>query len=133
MPIDAIVYFTPRKGVTGVLDLVLKRGFRHCGVIVFHGSGLTGVHVDPGGAFTSVRTWPRPLGSVAFDREIARLKDEGYGVSEYHCTQIPVRTSRFPLCTCVEQVKRILGVSSFWIWTPYQLWKHLQELQHGKA
>lgn len=131
--IDAIVYFTPRNGVTGLLDLALKRGFRHCGVIVFYGSSLVGVQVDPGQARTLVRTWPRPLGSVTFDRELSRMRDEGYIVAEYHSHVIPERTSRFPLCTCVEQVKRILGITGFWIWTPYQLWKHLQEVRNVDA
>ena len=37
---------------------------------------------------------------------------------------------RHTLCVfnCVEQVKALLGIRSFWCWTPYQLYKRLN---HG--
>ena len=37
---------------------------------------------------------------------------------------------RHTLCVfnCVEQVKALLGIRAFWIWTPYQLYKRLN---HG--
>lgn len=28
--------------------------------------------------------------------------------------------------TCVEAVKRLLGLRAWWIWTPYQLYRHLE-------
>ena len=33
------------------------------------------------------------------------------------------------LSTCVETTKAVLGIRSFWCWTPYQLYKRLS---HGK-
>lgn len=31
---------------------------------------------------------------------------------------------------CVEVVKSLLGIKDFWIWTPYQLYKHLTGKTH---
>jgi hypothetical protein len=36
------------------------------------------------------------------------------------------------LYTCVEGVKRILGVHNFWIFTPYQLYKYLTKNRRNK-
>lgn len=51
------------------------------------------------------------------------------------CTIVPIRAKidleqdRHTLCVynCVEQCKALIGVRSFWTWTPYQLYKLLTE------
>lgn len=41
--------------------------------------------------------------------------------------KIDTSTNRNVLCVfnCVEQVKSLLGIRDFWLWTPYQLYKRL--------
>jgi hypothetical protein len=34
--------------------------------------------------------------------------------------------------TCVETVKRVLGLHGWWLWTPYQLYRRLEKDDHGK-
>ena len=43
---------------------------------------------------------------------------------------IDTSSYRHTLCVfnCVEQVKALLGIRAFWVWTPYQLYKRLS---HG--
>lgn len=131
MVIDAIVYFSAREGVTGPLDLLLHRDFRHCGVVVFSDMGgiMRGVQFDPGARGSVVRTWlaVRQEWQNSFARQTEHLRNAGYQVAIVRGVTLGGRRSRFPLCTCVEQVKRLIGVSSFWIWTPRQLWRHLNE------
>lgn len=48
-------------------------------------------------------------------------------------TTINVLNRRWGPCifNCVEVVKSLLGVKNFWIFTPYQLLKHLRGQTHG--
>ena len=49
------------------------------------------------------------------------------------CIILPIKAkinpdkNRWSLCVfnCVEQVKALLGIKAFWLWTPYQLYRYL--------
>ena len=90
----------------------LKKGFYHCALLL--GNGRDWILIDPLVHFTDVIV----LKNVRI-REVMQAK--GYRLIRTtpripNCTQLQLR----PM-TCVETVKRFLGIRSFKIWTPYQL------------
>ena len=108
---------------TGQTDLRwvfwLKRGFRHCFVVMHNGSCW--VSLDPLASHIEVMVQDIPA-----DFDLPQwLKSQGHEVMEAS----PARHDRpapvMPL-TCVEFVKRILGVHKRFIFTPWQLYRYLQ-------
>jgi len=98
---------------------ILKRGFRHCFACVYtHGQW---VFYDPLAHITCL--------SICDGLDSVDLE---YWFWQQGCRV--VRTSRHPeirkkappaLFTCVEAVKRLLGVRGLFILTPWQLYRHL--------
>ena len=94
----------------------LKRGFYHCFLIL--GNGREWILIDPLVHFTDVIVLCRtPIGRV--------LRDKGYRIVRTTPVVPPVTHTQLRLLTCVEVVKRFLGINQPFIWTPYQLFKFL--------
>ena len=103
----------------------LPRSFQHC----------YAVRESAGGQF-----W------IVLDSRSSHLQAELYAKSEYpyirqlcnersgDCVILPIRAridikqNRWTFCifNCVEVCKSVIGVRAFWVWTPYQLYKHLR-------
>ena len=94
----------------------LKKDFYHCALIL--GNGRDWILIDPLVHFTDLII----LKNV---KVIDTLKEKGYKVIQT-TPKIPERTPvQFRPMTCVEIVKRFLGINQPKIWTPYQLFKFL--------
>jgi hypothetical protein len=104
----------------------LRRGFRHCFVVMRAGS---------------VWLACEPLKDrIELD---ALAVPEDFDLAAFYCQQghrvllgerLPARArSRFALApmTCVTVVKRLLGIDAPWVWTPWQLYAHLSGPKGG--
>jgi hypothetical protein len=113
---------------------MLRPGFRHCFVIINDGQGW--VSVDPLLNHTDVQAY-RHL-PADFDLP-AWLRKRGLRVLHAQLDRNHRRPAPLGVFTCVEAVKRILGLHARFVLTPWQLFRHLQKLnlnqgasEHGK-
>ena len=99
----------------------LKPGFRHCFVLLELDDGW--VTVDSLAHWLHIAVIPPvPVSEVS-----EWYRNHGYCVVTTRHGQ-PARTPVPPSpFTCVEAVKRALGIHECAIWTPYQLWKRLNK------
>ncbi len=110
----ALVVFSGRTGV-GWLRW-LRRGFRHCFVAVDDGNAW--LTVDPLLHRLEVRASGLPS-----DYDLAgEYRRMGLVVLEVVPAAVPLRRAPLGLFTCVETVKRILGIQARWVLTPWQLY-----------
>ena len=94
----------------------LKKGFYHCALVL--GNGRDWVLIDPLVHFTDLII----LKNVSI---VKALQKKGYRLIRT-TPHIPDLTPvQFRPMTCVETVKRFLGINQAKIWTPYQLFKFL--------
>lgn len=98
---------------------LLRPGFRHCFTIV--GRIDHWIIVDPMSNFTN-------LGVISGSNidDVA----EWYRQFGFTVVKTVVRREDFPpvylrLFTCVEAVKRVLGIRAPWVITPWQLYRHI--------
>jgi hypothetical protein len=98
---------------------VLKKGFRHC-FVALH-DGWRWIVIDPLLHRTHVSV---PLADNGFDLA-AQLREKGYTVVVCEVREPPLRMAPISISTCVEGVKRVLGIHNRWIVTPWQLYKML--------
>jgi len=99
---------------------LLKRGYRHCFAII---EGQAGWAIyNPLSHYTEIETYP----SLEEDEIEQFYQGLGYTVVRTRVHQVP--KLRAPLCpyTCVEAVKRALGVQARTVVTPWQLHKFLE-------
>jgi hypothetical protein len=99
-----------------------KRGFKHCFLIL--NDGCNWITYDPMSAFTEISVQKTPISfnlpewfSKRGDKVVPSIVEKRHKVA-------PVS-----LFTCVEGVKRVLGIHDFWILTPHQLYKHLTKFE----
>jgi len=94
----------------------LKKGFYHCFLIL--GNGKEWILIDPLVHMTDL--------IVLKNAPIARqIRERGYRLIRVTPMIPPLTHTQFRLLTCVETVKRFLGINRPLIWTPYQLFKYL--------
>lgn len=122
-PARAVVAFS---GHTELFWLhVLKPGYRHCFALVeLEGEGECGwVLYNPLSVGTQLALWPGVEPSVLCDW----LNAQGYEAMDVRVN--PVRTHLFGWrpYTCVEAVKRVLGLCAPGVWTPWQLRQYLKK------
>ncbi len=97
---------------------ILKPGFRHCYVLL--NDGQHWLSIDPLSNYMEVTVHHVP---AAFDLPLW-MKDRGHKI-------LPARIERkrkqapWSVFTCVEAVKRVLGIHSRIVFTPWQLYRHL--------
>ena len=98
---------------------ILKRGFRHCfACIRTHGQWI---FYDPLAHTTCLSVCS---GMDSIDLEFW-FRQQGFRVMRTKIQPAPQEKLSPALFTCVEAVKRILGIRSLLILTPWQLYKHL--------
>lgn len=98
---------------------VLRRGFRHCFVAVLQATGW--IIVDP----LSHQTDLRSVQGVSLLEMAAWYRCHGLCVVETRVRPAPLRLAPLGLYTCVEVVKRVLGIHARWVVTPWQLYRFL--------
>ncbi|MCA8929962.1 MAG: hypothetical protein KDC18_18025 [Alphaproteobacteria bacterium] len=107
---------------SGQTDLAWQRllcpGFRHCSLILEEGSDW--LLVEP----LATRLQVRRLGLASVDLQ-RRLTRAGLTVVETARRPPSDRPAPPGLWTCVETVKRGLGIRALWVQTPWQLYRYL--------
>jgi hypothetical protein len=98
----------------------LKRGFRHCAVVVRIGGEW--VMIDS----LSHSICVGKLGTEAISRLAWRYRKAGHIVIDTTVGEGKARVAPPLPFTCVEAVKRVLGIQSWRVLTPYQLYRHLR-------
>ncbi|MGF1629624.1 MAG: hypothetical protein ACFCUT_09150 [Kiloniellaceae bacterium] len=101
-----------------------RPGFRHCFVAL--DDGRAWIEVDPRGDGIGVAAEVPAAVDLA-----SHYRALGYAVIE---TALRRRRRRYRVAwafTCVEAVKRVLGVHGWLIWTPYQLYRQLEKDEMG--
>jgi hypothetical protein len=125
---QAYVVFT---GKTDIWFLkFLKKGFRHCFIILEDQEHW--VTFDPLSSHTEIEIIAKNKNMFLPDWLISQK----FKVIEAKFNDVQNIKSPMALMNCVESVKRILGIHSYSIVTPYQLFKYLKqnnkEKKHGK-
>lgn len=103
----------------------MKRGFRHCFVLLNDKEHW--LAMEPLAHCTELTVLPSP---PDFDLP-TWIRGQGHHVVEAVLDRTSMRMPIVFLYTCVEAVKRVLGLKNFFVWTPYQLYKHLLIKYHG--
>jgi hypothetical protein len=129
MSMTAIPNKTPEAWVvfTGQSDLpwlkLLKKGFRHCYVLLNDGDHW--LSMDPLSNYIDVSVhnhvpadfdlpmWLKTRGHTVVRAPVARIKKE----------------APWMMFTCTEAVKRVLGLHKRFILTPWQLYRHLSSFK----
>jgi hypothetical protein len=113
----ALVVFSGEADVPALR--FLRRGFRHCFILMRRGKYW--VSCDP--LLTRMEI---ELHDLPDDFDFPGwLRQRGLVVVEAEMPSVSYRPF-FPFFfTCVEAVKRILGLRAWWIVTPWQLYRHL--------
>lgn len=122
---------SPRAVVvfSGQADLawlrLLSPGFRHCFVLVEAPGGW--ICVNPLAHRTSVELWP----ALELEDLLRRLRDcDGLTVTVTTAELPPRRAAPIGVFSCVEAVKRIVGLHDRWVLTPRQLHRRLQKVKN---
>jgi hypothetical protein len=125
----AYAVFSPRADLWWLR--VLRPGFRHCFVLLADKDRA--VSVDPLASRIDVASVDAPLGVGAL---LDSLEAAGMRVVPARLPYGADTGWRFGIFTCVEVVKRVLGIRAPLVLTPYQLYRHLESKRRpesGKA
>lgn len=115
---------------------ILKRGFRHCYILMYDGMHWTSY--DPLASHTEIMFHHDLPDDFDFIAHVEMMGD----IAVPALVKLQGKAIAPPaFFTCVEAVKRILGLHSVLTWTPWQLYKYLtkqnsldhkKEIQNGK-
>ena len=107
----------------------LHSGFRHCWALRWDGFnwiafdpklGHTDIEILPYGNFEDIEIISKAMNlSVKIRAKVWR-------------DSIRIRTPYPTAVTCVEQIKALLGIRKWFLFTPYQLFNHLLGGKHGR-
>jgi hypothetical protein len=118
-PLPALVVFTDGDGIWWLR--ALRPGFRHVFVAICRAGHW--VVVNPLSHRATLDLVPRERGADLATWYRAR----GYTVLETTTRTAPRREAPWAPLTCVEVVKRLLGVHARWVLTPHALYRHLTD------
>lgn len=101
----------------------LKKGFRHCYLLVELDDGMTWLEVNPmsNRLFLNVYKF---VNEVEYTRVVENFFD--VKVIKAEAKNVGLELAPIALFTCVETVKRVLGIHDRMVITPYQLYKKLK-------
>ena len=103
---------------------ILRPGFRHCAILV--NDGQRWMTLDPLSNYMDVATHHVP---VEFNLPLW-MEDRGHTVIKARAGK-PEKPAPWGMFTCVEAVKRVLGIHNRFIITPWQLYRHLSGKRKG--
>ncbi len=103
---------------------ILKPGFRHCYVLL--NDGKRWASIDPLSHLTEVAIHHHV--PINFDLP-GWLEQQGQTVLSTPICRDLKKPAPFMIFTCVEAVKRLIGVHKRLIYTPWQLYKHLKQVK----
>lgn len=119
-PEEAYVVFSGKTDMKWVK--LLKPGFRHC--FILFKDNKNWISIDPISPHTEIQIHHVP---VNFDLP-KWLKSRGQIVMPAELNRKNKKAAPLMPFTCVEAVKRLLGIHSRWIFTPWQLYRHLDRI-----
>lgn len=98
----------------------LKRGYRHCFVIL--NDGQRWISFDPMAHYSEII-----VHDIAPDFDMPQwLAAREHTVMEVPQSNICIKAAPLAFLNCVESVKRVLGIHAFWVFTPWQLYTYLK-------
>lgn len=101
---------------------LLRPGFRHCFLIL--GADAGWLYLNPLAHYTEIMVLP-----VAADFDVAGwYRAQGLTVVEARPSLPPRRPAPWRPFTCVEMVKRAIGITAGNILTPWQLYRHIRDI-----
>lgn len=100
---------------------LLKRGYRHCFTIIEGRAGWS--LCNPLSHFTEIETFP----ALEVDEIVKFYQGLGYTVVRTRVQKVAKRQAPLSPYTCVEAVKRTLGVQARTVVTPWQLYQYLDK------
>jgi hypothetical protein len=118
----ALVVFADESGLKCLR--CLRRGFRHCFIAVCSARGW--VVCDP----LSHQTDLSIVDGFSPPELAAWYREYGLVVVETHLRLALLRPAPLRPFTCVEMVKRVLGLNAPWVLTPWQLYRLLRAREH---
>jgi hypothetical protein len=121
----ALVVFAGRAGVWWLRWL--RPGFRHCFAAV--DDGAQWLTIDPLLHRLEIRASGLPS---AFDLA-AEYRRMDLIVLDIGPLPVALRSAPFGIFSCVETVKRVLGLRARWVFTPWQLYRFLERHDDGRA
>ena len=101
----------------------LKPGFRHCYLLLVSKERHAVVLLNPKSNQIDVTLYT-DCDSEEFVRNFSMHR--GITLCRVHVRPAPLKCAPFMAFTCVEFVKRVLGLHDFSIFTPYQLYKKIK-------
>ncbi len=114
----ALVAFSGEAGLPWLR--LLRRGFRHCFVALECGDRW--VVIDPLSHYTHVEV----CGGIGAEQLAAGLHGDGLTVVATRTRRPPLRPAPWRPHSCVEAVIRLLGLRAPGVFTPWQLYRHLE-------
>lgn len=99
----------------------LMKGFRHCYAFKLSPGGQFYVIIDPARSHTHVHLAP------ANDEIFTQLTKNVKFVTIINTIDLNTDRSTFCRFNCVEVIKSLIGLKSFWTFTPYQLHKRVSK------
>lgn len=105
---------------------IFRPGFRHCFVVIewpVEDARSDWVLYNPLSNATQINIWQ----DVGCDALCSCLTEQGYKVVKTHVRPLRHRVLPWRPYTCVEAVKRALGLHKNGIFTPWQLYKFLKK------
>lgn len=110
------------------IKLLFKKGYRHCYAVINDGSKW--VTCDPMAHKTEISVHHQ----IPADFDLPRwLQSRGLKVVAVPNVSFKKKSLTPAFFTCVEAVKRLIGVRRFFVLTPYQLFRHLEKSMAVKA
>lgn len=101
----------------------LKKGFRHCYVILKLNGCSHWIELNPYSNQLMLKEyWSREESNKLFLLD----KDDNMRICKVKIESAPLKCAPLGFFTCVEFIKRIVGIHNVMILTPYQLYKKLQ-------
>lgn len=111
---------------TGQTDIawlkILKSGFRHCFVLI--NDGHKWMSVDPISPYMDIKIYHHIDSTYDLPRWLC---DRGYQVLKTDIDKSHKKAAPCMVFTCVESIKRILGIHKRFIMTPWQLYQYLEK------
>lgn len=100
----------------------LKKGFRHCYLLVKLDDGMTWLEINPMSNQLFIEVY-QFFESVDFIGDVKKVLSAE--ICEVNVENVGLKTAPLSFFTCVEMVKRVIGLHNRFVITPYQLYKKI--------
>lgn len=102
---------------------ILKEGFRHCYMLLKLRDDMGWLELNPYSNQLVIKFYDVEDSS---DYILQLQKDQNLKICSIDITYAPLKCAPLNFFSCVEMVKRVLGIHSFFTITPYQLYKKIK-------